>query len=168
MLKVLYGIHNMKDQTAFTLIEIMVVIVLMIILTTYAVPNIRAMMVNNGILTKTNQLVHSINFARSEAIINGNRVIIIRNIEGNWTNGWEIIGINEGDAEETVLKVFEFKDDNIDVVMENEVNSFKYTNRGYLQSLIKFEVSNTEYPEKSRTITVRPTGRANTASSNSH
>lgn len=157
----------MKDQTAFTLIELIVVILLIFILTTYAVPNMRSMLVNNRILTKTNQLVHTINYARSEAIIDANKVIIIRRLEDNWTNGWEIVNTNSGGASnETVLKVFEFKDDDIDVTMGNEVKSFRYTSRGYLQSLITFEVSNAEYPEKKRIITIRPTGRANTESSN--
>ena len=156
----------MKDQTAFTLIEIMVIIVLMIILTTYAVPNIRAMLINNRLLTKTNNLVHAINYARSEAIIDVNNIIIVRNIDGNWANGWEVVGINtDGTNAQTVLKVFEFKDDDIDVTMENAVDSFRYTSRGYLQNPIKFEISNSEYPERNRIVTVRPTGRANTESS---
>ncbi|MFK5969092.1 MAG: GspH/FimT family pseudopilin [Candidatus Marithrix sp.] len=156
----------MKDQTAFTLIELITVILLIAILTTYAVPNMRSMLINNRILTKTNQLIHAINYARSEAIIDVNKVIIIRNIEENWTNGWEIVDINSGGTTgQTVLKVFKFKDDDIDVVMGNEVNFFRYTSRGYLQNLITFEISNSEYPEKTRIITVRPTGRANTKSS---
>ncbi len=156
----------MKDQTAFTLIELITVILLIAILTTYAVPNMRYMLINNRILTKTNNLVHAINYARSEAIIDVNKVIIIRNIDGNWTNGWEIVDINSGGTNgQTVLKVFKFKDDNIDVTMANAVNSFRYTSRGYLQNLITFEISNSEYPEKKKTVTIRPTGRANTKSS---
>ncbi|MDM8564732.1 GspH/FimT family protein [Candidatus Halobeggiatoa sp. HSG11] len=143
----------MKNQTAFTLIELVVVVVLIIILTMFAIPNVRSLLINNRIVTKNNQLIHAINYARSEAIINANRIIQIQQIDDDWSNGWEIVDASN----DTLLRIFEFKGDSIKVT--NPLPKFRYTSRGYLQSTITFNICNADYP-KGRQITVRRSGRA--------
>ncbi len=156
----------MKNQIAFTLIELMVVIALIAILAAYAIPNMRAMLINNRIVTKTNELVHAINYARSEAITDANKLIQVRAIDENWSNGWEILDtstISATNPDDTVLKVFKFNNDQIDVsVLGSTDTSFNYTSRGYLRTQIIFNICNIDYPTRGRRITVKQTGRANT------
>ncbi|MCK5877584.1 MAG: GspH/FimT family pseudopilin [Candidatus Marithrix sp.] len=153
----------MKNQTAFTLIELMVVVVLIFILTTYAIPNIRALMVNNRIIAKNNQLIHAVNYAKSEAIADANRIIQIQQIDGDWSNGWEIVDASN-DSSIRTLKIFEYKNDSVTVT--SELSKFRYTSRGYLQTPIVLDICNTEYPTRGHRITVRRTGRASTESLN--
>ncbi|NOY67755.1 MAG: prepilin-type N-terminal cleavage/methylation domain-containing protein [Gammaproteobacteria bacterium] len=65
-----------NNQSGFTLIEVMMVIVLGSIIITLAIPGFRSFIQNNRIVTQTNGLVTSLILARSEAIKRGTRVSV--------------------------------------------------------------------------------------------
>ncbi|EDN68831.1 secreted protein [Beggiatoa sp. PS] len=67
----------MKKQKAFTLVELMVAMALALILASWAVPNVRSLLLNNKITTKTNGFIAAINYARNEAITHSNNIIVI-------------------------------------------------------------------------------------------
>lgn len=65
-----------KKLTAFTLIEVMIIVVIIGILATMAVPGLRGLMTNNELTSRSNDLVASIQYARSESIKRSDRVVL--------------------------------------------------------------------------------------------
>ena len=88
----------MKIFKGFTLIELMIAIAMFAILIAVGVPNFRASIQNNRIITNANGLISAMMIARSEAIKRSVNVRIM-SISGNqnWTNGWTVITDNNND-----------------------------------------------------------------------
>ena len=78
-----------KLQSAFTVIELMMVVSILIILLAVAIPSFTASVVNNRLTTIANELVASLSYARSEAIRRGQHVAV-RKTGTNWENGWQV------------------------------------------------------------------------------
>jgi len=82
-------------QRGFTIVELMVTVCLAAILFGFAIPSFRRMIVNNRLVTQTNDLIGAINYARSEAITQNTSVSFCRAADetatacvgstGNWT-----------------------------------------------------------------------------------
>lgn len=84
-----------RQQKAFTLIEMMVVVSVLAILLAFAVPSFRSTVASNRLTASTNELVSSIALARSEAIRRGVRVSMCKSANGaacttagTWSQGW--------------------------------------------------------------------------------
>lgn len=84
--------NNPKQAFGFTLLELLIVIGIVGVLMGMAVPSFRDMMRNNRLTTYTNELVTTLNFARSEAVKRGVQVTILRkgNSVSTWENGWDV------------------------------------------------------------------------------
>lgn len=93
----------MQQKAGFTLTEFSVAVVLTAILLALGAPKLRDVIANNRIAARTNELLASLNFARSEAVKRGARVIVCKvgliegtqtpdfarcNKNGDWSNGW--------------------------------------------------------------------------------
>lgn len=86
----------LNRNRGFTLIEVIVVMVFAGIILTIAVPNFNTMIKNNRLATQANELVSSINLARSEAVSRGDRITVCRSLNGSscnsssghWEDGW--------------------------------------------------------------------------------
>ena len=83
--------------SAFTLLELIMVLVMLSLLVTLAVPSFRAMIQNNQSLALTHSLVSALNIARSEAIKRSVSVSVCAASDAsftacgnNWNNGWLI------------------------------------------------------------------------------
>lgn len=107
-------------QRGFTLIELLVTISIAVIMMTLAVPSFMDFLTRNRLVTYNNDLVASLNFARSEAIRRGTTVSVCKSstgasCTGTWSDGWIVFvnldGATESpavvDAGETVLRVHE-------------------------------------------------------------
>jgi len=93
----------------FTLIELMLGIALAAIIVTMAAPSFNSAMKNNQIVAETNELIADINFARSEAVKRGTRVVLCRSVSptnsapscggvtGNWSSGWLVFADTDSD-----------------------------------------------------------------------
>lgn len=101
------------NKKGFTLIELLVTIAIVAILATVGIPSFNQTIRSNRLSTNINELVGSLNFARSEAV-KRNQTITIRKAGTEWESGWSVFvdvdgdgdGIPEGDATDTVLRVY--------------------------------------------------------------
>lgn len=85
----------------FTLIELMMTIAIGAIVLTLGIPSFMGTIRSNRITTQANELVTSLNYARSEAIKRGVQVTVRRLSPTNqvWESGWEVFtDFNENGA----------------------------------------------------------------------
>ena len=81
---------SQMKMVGFTLIELMVTLAVLAVLAGIAAPSFMAMIRDNRITTQANNLVGSIQLARSEAAKRGVQITIRHNgaTANNWDNGW--------------------------------------------------------------------------------
>ena len=94
-----------SDIKGFTLVELMVTLTIAAILLTMAVPSFSEFVKNNRLVTQTNDLVTTLNLARSEAIKRGDRVTVCKSSDqlscsgsGSWDQGWIVFADVAGDG----------------------------------------------------------------------
>jgi len=111
--------NSRYKSLGFTLIELMITLVIVIILTSIALPSFRSMIVSNNIITTTNELVATVNYARSEAIRRGKGITICKSSSGTgcltgggtyWDSGWiafvDTANYGTHDAGEEIIRVW--------------------------------------------------------------
>lgn len=65
-----------QTQSGFTLVELMVAVSILAVLTTLALPDLRQFVVSNRLSSDVNSFVGLVNYARSEAIVRNQDVVI--------------------------------------------------------------------------------------------
>jgi prepilin-type N-terminal cleavage/methylation domain-containing protein len=164
----------MKTQKAFTFLELMTVLVVVGILVSIAIPNMRRIMLNGRITTKTNEFVRAINYIRNEAIIrNNNTTIQVGSLvadpdaDNEFGDGWRVwVDLNANgtsntseDINEDVIKEFTFSGDKI--VIDADNSPIIYGNRGLPISTYEFHICKHGYYQ-GRIVTILHTGRVKT------
>ena len=91
----------MMKQHAFTLLELLVTLVMIGLIVTLAAPAFAAIIDNQQRLEAAQQLASGIRTARTEAILRS-RPVVIRAIDRNWSNGWQILVEPESKLENPV------------------------------------------------------------------
>jgi len=89
-----------KYSIGFTLIELIVTIAIAGIMMSIAIPSFTQTIRNSRLTTNINQLVTSLNLARSEAIKRGQPVTVLRTGGGTgvWEQGWTVFTDLDGDG----------------------------------------------------------------------
>lgn len=105
-----------RQQTGFTLIELMVVVALVAILVAIATPSFVSLIQSNRVSAEVNSFAGDLQFARSEAIKQGIPVSVCASSDGKnclgsntWQSGWIVFSDLDGSgtvtAGDTVLRV---------------------------------------------------------------
>ena len=96
----------MKNQSGFTLVELMVVLSIAVFLITSAIPSFQSFIQNNRMSSTTHGFVTSLNLARSEAVKRGIQVTMCKTNNsstcvstGGWEQGWIVFVDNNGDGQ---------------------------------------------------------------------
>ena len=101
-----------KVSPGFTLVELMVTLIVASILLAVGVPSFVGMLRNNRTATMANEMVTTLNLARSEAIRRGLQVTV-RKSGAEWENGWSIFsdvdrdGVFDAVDGDTQLRIYE-------------------------------------------------------------
>ena len=163
----------------------MVAMVMALILASWAIPNMRSLLLNNKITTKTNGFIAAINYARNEAITHSNSIIVIEPgvvQGGNLTfgnpldpnnefgDGWRVgvdIDNSGGIGGNTdLIKIFDFRNDQITLNANSANASIQFIYQGRVrlplgETELTFTICHKDYP-LGRTVTILATGRART------
>ncbi len=142
----------MKKQIGFTLTELMVVIAIIGISATIAMPNILSMLANNQITAKTNDLVGGISFIKNESLTRPSMKWKIKKLS-TWGKGWIITG---GD----VPKTFEY-DDKVLINFSSATSTISFKSRGRAVDKYDIYVCSRRHPQ-GRHITIKKNGHIST------
>lgn len=110
----------MNKNAGFTLIELLITLVVMTIILVWGLPNFQNVVRNNRLTSQTNELLGSLNLARSEAIKRGSTVSVCKSKNGTqcndsatctggasgsvgWSDGW-IVFLNNASGSGTDVK----------------------------------------------------------------
>lgn len=107
--------HNPPNYIkGFTLLELMVTVAIASVLVGIAIPSFTSLISSNRLTTYANELVTTLNLARSEAVKRGQHVVVLKT-GVNWEKGWQLfVDIDRSttakqnvlDASDIVLKTY--------------------------------------------------------------
>lgn len=160
--------YNQKNkQTGFTIIELMLVILVGGIIMAIAIPNFRSMQRSNCMTTSTNQMIVSLNLARSEAAKFNDNINLTAASGGNATNEWgagwivwrDVDNDNTQDADEIIYR----NDIDCGSLTVNDTGNnttYVYRSDGFINNAATLEVCDPNVTgERGRQINVSVTGR---------
>jgi type IV fimbrial biogenesis protein FimT len=107
-----------KQMQGVTLIEMITVLIIVAIVMSIAVPTFNTTMARGRLTSYTNELLAFLSFARSEAIVRGQRVVVCKSangasctLNGNWDQGFIVFVDDDNNAQinngELLLRVHE-------------------------------------------------------------
>lgn len=99
-----------------TVIEVLVVIAIISIIAVMGIPLLQSMVHSNRVATQANEFIGHLNYARSEAVRRGERVVVCKSSDGEtcaetggWDQGWIVFvdsnDSNDRDSDEELLQV---------------------------------------------------------------
>ena len=168
---------NRRYQTGLTLIEVMVTLAVAAILVVVAIPSFTNMTKSNRLTSAVNDVVYSLNLARSEALKSGGASVCVSADQASctggddWTQGWIVFSdLNSNctiDAGESVIRGVDSVPPSPFKMKNVEGNTcIKYSNQGFLLpagAVANFQFCDDREGDKAgRQINIITTGRPTT------
>lgn len=159
---------DQKKNRGFTLIELFVTMLVALILVGIGVPSFNSAIKNTRLAKSTNDLIISINRARSEALKRGRNVRLCAG-DGdcdsqNWGDGWVVFvdENNSGDLDAAEDIIIEQGPQNKNTISSNGTNpgTFAYNNRGKPLGVVNrtFKICD-DRPDAGKEVVIAQTGR---------
>ncbi|MDH3221982.1 MAG: GspH/FimT family pseudopilin [Gammaproteobacteria bacterium] len=159
----------MKKKSGFTLLELLIAVALVGIVMAFGLPSMTEFIKNDRLTTQINTLVGHLAYARSEAVLRHQPVIVCASdnqascSSGNWADGWIIFvdTDNNGDfsAGEVMLRVQQPLAGG-NTLVSTAGNSVVYDDRGFAPNSIgSFSLCDDRGPAHIKAITISNTGR---------
>ncbi len=153
----------------FTLTEFLVVIALLGILISIAIPGFSELIVRNRLATSTNDFISALNLARSEAIKRG-QIVVVRKTGQTWEQGWRVfVDIDRSTNAKTnnfnigkdlELRVFSALTDTYTLRGNNNfINFISYQPSGRSNNIGSFALCADQDVTRSKLIVINTTGR---------
>jgi type IV fimbrial biogenesis protein FimT len=163
--------HN--HPRGYSIVEVMVVLVIAGVVTAYALPNFANLVKDNRQIAAVNQLVASMQFARSAAVSRQTAVTVLSgdstDAKNEWGQSWTIfLDVDRDevhDAGEELLRS-EVSIDNVFIDSLNNVASIQFLPVGIIGSAPiarEFMICDDRTAEAGRQVTITGTGKVSTA-----
>lgn len=173
-----------KLKRGFTLIELLITILVLVIIMAIAIPSFNAVIQNNLTVATSNDMIISLNYARSEAIKRGANVSIcpaadqtFSSCGSDWNQGWIIFlnpsvssSYSSGNSAQLLLRTQSISGTNPGITTSPSTSLANYNSAGFAganTSNLTFTISATGCagPYK-RTLNISMTGRVTVTKSN--
>lgn len=160
----------MKRATGFTLIEIMIVVVMVGILASVALPAFLDLVETNRKASQVNRLIGSFIYARSEAVRRKVTLGVCASSDEqncnnvNWDNGWIVFidvnndGAPDAPTDTSVLKVYGAIDANT-ITSTLPGNAYAFASNGFGSSIGTIKFCDDRGADKARAIVISAIGR---------
>ena len=161
----------MKKKSGFTLLEVIIVMALVAIVMTFAIPAMQTFTLNDRLTTNINVLIGHLAYARSEALTRSQQIVVCASDDGlacggGWTDGW--IVFVDADADNAFTVGEEIIRTNQDLGEANTIaatgigTQIIYDNRGFVTaaSVGSLQLCDGRSGNFGKTVRITNTGRA--------
>lgn len=164
---------RLHSSAGFTLVELIVVMAIIGILATIAIPSFRGFTDGSNVTAAVNDLVSAFNLARSEAVTRSTNVSVCKSANqtacvttGNWDQGWIVFTDANADGTvngtDAVLRVYAKPSGNTTMTAAgNLVNRVTYASTGFFSGVFNGTVTVTS-GSRSEQVIANNTGRFRT------